>query len=228
MRRFRRGLSFSALYTFGKSIDNSSTFGGAGNTVAQDDRNLHAERGLSSFDRRHTLTGNFVFTSPVANNNGILASHDVLSRLLKDWTLSGGVTLMSGTPLTARVLGNQADTAGTGAIGAGRADATGLPLEGGTGEFFNLAAFTIPPAGRFGNAGRNTIEGPGMFALNASFGRSFSLSERKRLEFRLEAQNVTNSVNITNVGTVVNALTYGLPVSAGAMRTMNAVVRFRF
>lgn len=227
-RRFRRGVSFNALYTFGKSIDNSSTFGGAGNTVAQDDRNLHAERGLSSFDRRHTLTGNFILTSPVANNNGFLAAHDALSRLLKDWTLSGGLTLMSGTPLTARVLGNQADTAGTGAIGAGRADATGLPLEDGAGEFFNLLAFTIPPPGRFGNAGRNTIPGPGMFALNASFGRSFSLSERKRLEFRLEAQNVTNCVNITNVGTVVNALTYGLPLSAGGMRTMNALVRFRF
>jgi hypothetical protein len=227
-RRFRRGVSFSALYTFGKSIDNSSTFGGAGNTVAQDDKDLHAERGLSSFDRRHTLTGNFIFTSPVANNNGFLASHDVLSKLLKDWTLSGSVSLMSGTPFTARVLGNQADTAGTGAVGAGRAEATGLPIQGGGGEFFNLAAFTVPPGGQFGDAGRNTIEGPGMFALNASFGRSFSLNERRRIEFRLESTNVTNTVSITGIQTVVNSVTYGLPMAAGNMRTIDAVVRFRF
>ena len=51
-RRFRRGFSANGSYTFGKSIDNTSTFGGSGNTVAQDDRNLHLERGLSSFDRR--------------------------------------------------------------------------------------------------------------------------------------------------------------------------------
>jgi len=43
-RRFRRGIAVNALYTFGKSIDNSSTFGGAGNTVAQDANDLRAER----------------------------------------------------------------------------------------------------------------------------------------------------------------------------------------
>jgi hypothetical protein len=133
---------------------------------------------------------------------------------------------MSGTPLTARVLGNVADSGGTGAVGASRADATGLSIEGG--EFFKLAAFTIPPAGRFGNAGRNTIEGPALVSLNAAFGRSFSLSERRRLELRLESRNVTNSVSITNVGTVVNSSTYGLPQAAGSMRSLQAVVRFRF
>ena len=226
MRRFRRGLSFNALYTFGKSIDNSSTFGGAGNTVAQNDKDLHAERGLSSFDRRHTLTTNFIFTSPVGTVNGLLAGHDIISKLLASWTLSGGITAMSGTPLTARVLGNVADSGGTGAVGAGRADATGLSIEGG--EFFNLAAFAPPAAGQFGNAGRNTIVGPSTLSINAAFGRSFSLSERRRLELRLESQNVTNSANITNIGTVVNSLTYGLPISAGSMRTMQATVRFRF
>jgi hypothetical protein len=135
---------------------------------------------------------------------------------------------MSGTPFTARVLGNQADTAGTGAVGAGRAEATGLPILGGGGEFFNLAAFTVPPGGQFGDAGRNTIEGPGMFALNASFGRSFSLNERRRIEFRLESTNVTNTVSITGIQTVVNSVTYGLPMAAGNMRTIDAVVRFRF
>ncbi len=227
-RRFRRGISANALYAYGKSIDNSSTFGGAGNTVAQNDKDLSAERGLSSFDQRHSLRGNFVLTSPIGGPGSRSADNTKISRLLKDWTLTGNVSFSSGTPLTARVLGNLADTSGTGAVGAGRADATGLPINGGGGDFFNLAAFTIPPSGRFGDAGRNTINGPAQFSLNAGLGRSFSLSERRRLEFRLDANNVLNHVNITGIGTVVNALTYGLPLSAGGMRTVTGTVRFRF
>ncbi len=228
MRRFRRGISANALYTFGKSIDNSSTFGGAGNTVAQNDKDLRAERGLSSFDQRHTLSGNWVITSPIGGPGAKSADNTLVTRLLKDWTLSGGLSFSSGTPLTARVLGVLADTSGTGAVGAGRADATGLALNGGGGEFFNPLAFIIPPSGRFGNAGRNTINGPAIFSMNAGFGRSFSLGERRRVEFRMDSTNVLNHVNITGIGTVVNSLTYGLPLNAGAMRTMQGTVRFRF
>ncbi|HYL98773.1 MAG TPA: hypothetical protein VEZ90_07440, partial [Blastocatellia bacterium] len=86
----------------------------------------------------------------------------------------------------------------------------------------------IPVPGQFGNAGRNTIEGPGTFSLNSSLSRSINLSERRRLEFRLEANNLTNHVNYTNLATVVNASNYGLPLAAGSMRSLNMVVRFRF
>jgi hypothetical protein len=216
IRRMRRGLGFNAIYIFGKSIDNSSTFGGAGNTVAQDANDLRAERGLSSFDQRHKFTFTSTLSSPARQN-----------RWLKDWTLQGTVNLASSTPLTARVLGNQADTGGTGSLGSGRADATGLSADC-CGAFFNPAAFTIPIPGQFGNAGRNTIEGPGTFSLNSSISRSINLSERRRLEFRLEANNLTNHVNYTNLATVVNASNYGLPLATGSMRSLNLVVRLRF
>jgi hypothetical protein len=215
-RRFRKGLSFQSFYTFAKSIDNSSTFGGAGNTVAQDNNNLRAERGLSSFDQRHTL-----------NMSSTLSMPKIENRFAKNWTLTGSMTYGSGTPLTARVLGNQADTAGTGSVGSGRADSTGLPVTDGNG-LFNLAAFAIPPGGRFGNAGRNTIPGPSTWSLNSGLSRTFSLTERRRLEFRLEANNLTNHVNYTNLNTIVNASNYGLPLAAGPMRSLTANFRFRF
>lgn len=227
-RRFRHGISMSAIYTFSKSIDDSSTFGGAGNTVAQNWLDLAAERGLSSFDRRHVLTTNWVWTSPVGADS--TQTHlTPAGRLLANWQISGGLTAETGTPLTARVLGNTAQLAQTGGIGSGRAEATGAPVSSGAG-FFNLAAFTIPPPGEFGNAGRNTIPGPGLFSLNLALARSFQLGEssRRRLELRMEANNALNNVNYTNVSTVVNATNYGLPVSAASMRSMTAVLRFRF
>jgi hypothetical protein len=219
MRRFARNMSFNIIYTFSKSIDDSSTFGGVGNVVAQNAFDLSAERGLSSFDRRHVLNLNYVLSTPTQS-----------SWWKRNWTLSGSALLESGTPLTARILGNQSNAAGTGVVGSGRAEATGLPVTDGSG-YFNLDAFTAPPPGELGDAGRNTIPGPWSWALNSAFGRYFTLGgegSRKRIELRLETNNTLNHVNITNVNTVVGSALYGLPTTAGAMRTVDINIRFRF
>ncbi|MGI8991137.1 MAG: TonB-dependent receptor domain-containing protein [Bryobacteraceae bacterium] len=227
VKRFSKGISANVLYVYSKSIDNASTIGGGASVVAQNDQDLRAERGLSSFDQRHVLTASYILTSPFGEN-GLIRSSGKSELLLKDWTLSGGATAASGLPFTARVLGNQADTAGTGAVGSGRANATGLPVDSGSG-FFNPAAYAIPIAGTFGDAGRNTIPGPGRFSLNLSFGRSFRLNDdRRRVEFRVDSQNFTNHVSYGSLNTIVNASNYGLPLAALPMRTLTATVRLRF
>ena len=227
-RRFARGVSFTASYAYSKSIDDASSIGGGGATVAQNFYDLSAERGLSAFNRTHVLNSNFIFTSPVGEN-GKYRPGGWRETLLKDWQLSGGVTLQTGLPFTAQVLGNQANIAGTGSVGSGRAEATGQPLYNGTGVFFNPAAFTFPTPGTFGNAGRATIIGPSTLAANVSFARSFRLGDdRRRVEFRLDGTNITNSVNITGFDTVVGATNYGLPLSAAGMRVISATVRLRF
>ncbi len=226
-RRFTRGMSSNLTYTYAKSLDNASSLGGGGATVAQNDKDLHAERGRSSFDQRHVLSWNYLISSPVRETGSLFKSSPAMIRVLKDWNLMGGLSASSGTPLTARVLGNQADAAGTGATGAGRADATGLPIDAGSG-FFNPGAFRVPLAGTYGNSSRNIIDGPNRLNLNLSLGRQFRLKERRSLEFRMESNNFINHVNYTNLGTVVNAINYGLPTSTGQMRTMQGTLRFRF
>jgi hypothetical protein len=218
--RFNHGISFRATYTFSKSIDDASTFAG---TVAQNFRDIAAERGLSAFDHRQVFDMNWTLESRFRRNEDT-----AMARLLKNWMLSGGVTAETGTPLTARVLGNQSNIAGSGNVGSGRAEATGAPIGSSTG-FFDPAAFTTVPPGQYGNAGRNTIPGPGLFSLNMTFGRSFQFGEtRRRLEFRFEGTNVLNNVNYTSVNTVVNATNYGLATAAGTMRQLDVVLRFRF
>jgi hypothetical protein len=227
-RRFHDGVSVSLTYTYAKSIDNSSLLGGAGNTIAQNIYDLRAERGLSSFDRRHTLMSSFVWTSPFGEGGQLPANSGwIIPKALKDWTISGNMTLESGIPLTAQIVGNQFDPAGTGTLSTSRASATGLPVNTGIG-FFNLQAFAVPAPGQFGNAGRNTIPGPGLFSMNLSLQRNIRIGERKQLQIRVDSTNVTNHVNIVGVGTVVNALTYGVPSAAGGMRTLTSHLGFNF
>lgn len=127
--------------------------------------------------------------------------------------------------MTATILGNQD---GTSSLSVLRANATGLPVDSGSG-YFNLAAFSVPPPGTFGDAGRNTITGPGMFVMNFSLARSINLhSERRRLEIRLDSTNTLNHVNPSGLITIVNSSQYGLITSASQMRQLSATIRLRF
>jgi len=227
-RRFARGMSANALYTFSKSIDNASSFGGGGGVVAQNPLNLNLERGLSTFDQRHKLAVQYLLSSPVGIH-GLWRNGGWKTKALTGWTLSGGFTATSGTPLTARVQGNLANTGGTAAFGTGRAEATGEDINAAGSPYFNLLAFTTPPAGQYGDAGRNTIPGLFQIGLNSSLNRAWRFGDtRRQLQLRISANNVLNHVVITNIGTTVNATNYGLPTAASATRTATLTLRFNF
>jgi len=228
--RLRKGLQWTAYYQFAKAIDDATTIGGAGSAVIQNANDIEADRGLSSFDRRHNFTFSTMAVSPFGPRGLYMKRGDTFaSKLLSDWSATASLRLQTGGPLTATVLGTSADPSGTGAVGSGRADATGLPINSGSGPF-NLLAFAVPATGQYGNAGRDTIPGPGLISLNATFGRiiQFGDSARRSLDIRLSASNVLNHVNITSWGTVVNSANYGLPAGAGGMRTLSLSLRVRF
>ena len=227
-RRFQRGMSFNALYTYSKSIDNASSFTGAGGTLVQFIDNWNLERGLSNTDQRHRLTLNYTLSSPVGVN-GMMRNGGWKTAMLAGWTLNGAFTAASGTPLTAKVAGNLSNIGGTGVLGTSRAQATGLAITGGSGQYFDLAAFTAPPDGQYGDAGSNTIPGTVQMSLNMSLNRAFRLGEsRRQLQLRLSANNAFNHVVITGFGTTVNSATYGLATAASATRTVNLLLRFNF
>lgn len=216
-RRFTKGISGNLLYTYSKAMDDA--------VLAQNFYDQAAERALSVQNHTHVLAFNWVVASPVDATKGFLSHPVFLAKALKDWTLSGSLAAQTGAPQTATVSGN---LDGTGSSAQLRANATGLPENGGTG-WFNTAAFTVPLPGTFGNAGRDTIIGPGSVVLNLSLSRSVNLkSERRRLEFRVDTNNFLNHVNPSGLITVVNSSQYGEITSAGAMRSVTATLRLRF
>jgi hypothetical protein len=227
-RRFARGVSWVMLYTRSKSIDDASSFSGPGGTVVQFIDNLNLERGLSSFDQRNNLQTTFLLSSPVGVH-GLLRNGGWATRTLAGWTVNGTFTAASGTPLTALVAGNLSNTAGLAGSGSTRAEATGLPISAAGYPYFNLAAFTTPPPGDFGNAGRDTITGPFRISFNSALNRAFRFGDtRRQLQLRLSATNALNHVAITSFGTTVNSATYGLPTAATAIRTVQLLMRFSF
>ena len=229
-RRPAKGIGGGASYTLAKSRDNAATVGGGGSTVAQDDRNLAAEWGLSSFDRRHQLSANVSIELPFGPNRHWLTQPGLRQSLLRDWRFTTTFTAQSGTPYTPRVTGAVGDVA-RGTNGTLRADYDGgaVALADPTiDRFFNTGAFSVPLAGTFGSAARNMIVGPGSRLLNAQFTRDVRLGGTRVMSLQLSANNLLNMVNYAALDAVVNSPTFGQILSVRPMRSTQINVRFRF
>jgi trimeric autotransporter adhesin len=228
-KRLTNGVALGGAYTLSRSIDDASSIGGAGGTVAQNDRDLAAERGLSSFDQRHRFSGDFTYELPFGANKPWLNS-GMAAKTLGDWQVNGTVQLASGTPFTARVLGNIQDVA-RGTNGTLRANYNGAPIDLGDPSallFFNTAAFSVPAPGTFGNAGRNTIIGPGTSVMNLGLMRNFNWGQTRGLSIQILASNLFNDVQFASIDTNVTSPTFGRVTAVRAMRRVQVVSRFRF
>ena len=244
-KRLQAGFSIGGRYTFSKSLDNASTIGsgeplvaqGAGRSavsgvtnVAQNAFDLSAERGLSSFDQRHNFTADYLWELPFGHERRWLSGKTPLRAILGDWNWSGDWTIASGLPFTPRILGNTLNVS-QGVNGTQRADV--VPGQSVTvpnpsiAEWFNTAAF-VAPAGAFGDARRNSIEGPGSRLFDMSFTKIFPLSETRFLEFRAQFSNVFNTPQYSGIDTVVNSPTFGRVISVGPMRSLLLTARLRF
>jgi len=212
-RRFDHGLTFLANYTYAKNLTDAPDFRSPmdESAIPQNNSDLFAEKGLAC-DLRHRFTASVVYDLPGYKNGGFA------ERLTSHWSLATIFQASSGYPFTISVFGDTAN-AGT-LLGENpiRANVTGAPLfPAGTETanlWFNPAAFAVPPAYTFGNAGRNTVEGPGMELMDLALTREFRLSEKLRLQMRGEAFNSLNHTNLGTPNRFVNTPQFGTIIMA--------------
>jgi len=180
-RRFARGLSWIASYTWSKSIDDTSAFLGTkpDKNFPQDSANYAAERARSSFDMRQR------FTTAV-----------ILTRWGFDWRLLAAA--QSGQPFTPLLRFDNSNTGNSGSIfGNDRPDLAGNPrLPARSPErWFNTAAFKVPAPFTFGGAGRNIVDGPGLVNVDAGVSRRFRLGERFAVVGDVQVFNLSNTAH---------------------------------
>jgi hypothetical protein len=245
-RRLRSGLTATFNYTWAKAMDNDAQVGAAGHqtatsaatptgasatsasisgpTIAQNWRDLLAERSLSDFDQRHMISATLQYTTGMGLGRELMSGWR--GRLLKEWTIGNQLTFGTGLPETPIYLAAVPETSFTNTI---RPNATNAPVYGGTaGQYLNPAAFTAPSAGSWGTARRNSITGPNTFTLNSSMSRTFRLMNPFNLDVKFDANNVLNRGVFTGWNSVVNSTTFGLPSQANAMRSVLMTARLRF
>ena len=231
-RRTVNGIGGQVTYTLARSRDNAPSIGGGGGSaiVAQDDRNLDAEWGLSNFDRRHRLSARLTVELPFGENRRWLSNGGGWAAALANWRLTANFTAESGQPLTPRVQAGARDAA-RGVNGALRADYGGGPIgldDPTIDEYFDTGAFSVPADGTFGTSPRNIILGPGSRQLDAQLSRDVRLGGTRVLTVQLRASNVLNLVDYAAVDTFVNSPTFGQVLSVRPRRSAQLNLRFRF
>jgi hypothetical protein len=222
-KRFSKGLSALVSYTNGKVLDEA--FANAGSASDSDFRigrlNRQMERALDQDDISQRLVASGVFEMPVGKGKLLLGnSGRVVNTVLGGWQVNTVTTAQTGRPLAVRGANNFA---------LGWPNVTKNPTLSGNNrgvlQWFDTSAFANPPDFVVGNAPRRLPDtrGPGMWQVDFSAFKNFQIRERKQLEFRAEAFNFFNHVNLNDPGTSFSPNRQGVNTNAGFGRITSAM-----
>ena len=211
-KRISHGFQIQASYTWAHAIDDASdplVSAKGGQSFPRNSYNLAAERGNSDFDIRQRLVINYYWELPFGRGR-TYAGSGVTGKILEGWSLAGVTTFQAGHPFEINTLVDSEHTAQ-----AARADLVGNPTvptgapRTETGPPFS--AFAAPPFERGGNVGRNHFFGPGYNNFDLVVAKLTSISERVKLETRIETYNLFNRVQFDQPGNQIqDPSTFGL------------------
>jgi hypothetical protein len=223
-KRFKQvGGRITVAYTFSKSTDYTDAF------ALLNDINIDANKGPSSFDRRHNLVISHVIR-PFGKGGRLFDENGLRWRgLFGGFTLSGIFAARSGTPID--ITGTSLTSTVTQGS-ANRPNQTGeARILGGLGPgqlYFDTSVFVNPDPFTFGNVGRNSLRGPSYFNYNATLARTFTIGERFSIQGQMTVFNVTNTAHFNDPSGSFTASTFGQSTSAFGERTIRFGLRFLF
>ncbi len=233
-KRLQHGVALGANYQYGHAIDDASSVNGSSGSVVQNWQDLAAQEGHSALDYRHQVSGTYLFELPFGPDKYWVTS-GVASHILEGFSISGTFKFATGSWISPG-FEPTSESVECGNTSGVRPSLTGQPLTAGGGslrQWFNTAAYAPPSAtagfcNYFGNAPRNSIEGPGTVSNNMSLSKTMQLGETRSMEIRAIISNVFNTVQYSGVNTTYGAPQFGEVTSVGQMRSFQFMARFRF
>lgn len=224
-KRFSRGFTLSANYTWSKSIDPMSYATDLDGINVINPYNVNAYRGVSDFNTPHRFVLNSLWQLPSP-------SHGVAKLVLGDWQASGIFTWQSGFPLNFSTANDTSFSLPT--VGDDQAQLSCSPqyTSGSRGDriasWFETKCFGIPADNTFGNAGRNIMVGPGTVNVDFGMHKAFRITEKSQLQFRSEFFNFFNHTQLENPDTTVGDTNFGRILGARSPRTLQMALRLTF
>jgi hypothetical protein len=230
-KRMKAGGNLRISYTWSKNLtDDYDAF-----YIPMDSYQIGRDYGPAPFNKPHVLVVSYSYPLPFWQTGS-----EWYKRAFGGWSVTGITTYTSGWPLNVYVgqdiagIGSTPATAitidGSGAGGfVQRADVIGDPYANTTRiQALNPAAFAIPTAGRYGNAGAFAFRGPRVSNWDITAAKDFRMTERLILNFRAEMFNIFNHLSYTGVNTQVGTATFGKVTGAMDPRTFEFALRMRF
>src|SRR5262249_55353177 len=222
-KRFSQGLSLLLAYSKSKLIDVGDNLtqvrpGGVTGTVVQDWSNLRGERSKSLYDVPQRLVITALWELPLGRSGNPL-----YRALAGGWQLNEIMTRQSGLPIPLQ-LPIQPSGAGRPSVVPGVSD---KPSQQSLSQWFNTAAFSAPAPFTYGTVSRTLpdVSSDGLFNLDFSAFKNFTVKERYKFQFRAEAFNLTNTPTFETPGSIFGTPTFG-QVTATAFFPKPRVIQF--
>ena len=234
-KRFSGFYSVRGIFTFGKSTDfNSSSNQGPANAFnILDAANVASQKGRADFSIGKRLTIDSVLQVPTPWREGTLHA------MLGGWQMSTIAIFQGGLPFSVYTTapyptgdynadGFNYDYPDTPSFGNSLSTSRSDFIHG----IFPAAAFPVPGAGKQGNLGRNTFNGPGLANINASFSKNWPLPrfthEGASIQLGADIFNLLNRVNLFNPNTNLSNPLFGYSTGQDTPRAVQFVVKFSF
>ncbi len=234
-RRLSKSLLFTFNYTYSKEIDDVQDYGLYSDTP-QNMNCLSCDRGPGTNDIRHSASYSVLYNLPFGRGQWLFGNaNGIVGKLVNGWQINSLGLIHSGIadlPLIGvNTFGNSNFTNQRPNVVAG---VSTIPANQSVTNFWNSAAFSIPAAGTFGNAGRGVLYGPDFWNMDVSLLKTTQLTERSKLEFRAEVFNIFNRPNFDlpynvvgpSFGQILN--TYGRTLGSGTSRQMQMGLKLFF
>jgi len=242
-RAFRNGLSFSANYMWSHAINDDST-GGGETDYPEINGCRTCDIASSDADIRHVFSMNTVYRLPFGKGRPYLSQSRFADAILGGWELSGTGSARSGIPVNITITRDPSVVPDGLSIENGasfqRPNYVGgvslIPANRNINNWINPAAFTIPGAETWGNAGRNLVRGPDFWQTDAALSRDFRVTERF-VAVRIEGFNVFNraqygspngNFSSASFGRITTAVNGTSPTGSGTPREFQVAMRLRF
>ncbi len=223
-KRFSKGLTLQANYTWAKSIDYGS--GGGTQWPSFTPFDPEYDRGLSDFHHAHRFVTSGLWELPK-----LVGTPPPVKWVFGAWQMTGALTLQSGDAFSIATgrenslvgYGNRANLVGDPSRSA-RSDPNRDPVL----EWFNTKAFAHNGPGTFGTSGRNIVFGPGLANVDLAAAKYFPVTERVKLQLRGEFFNLFNRANFNDPNSTLTGATYGRITSALDPRILQFGLKFMF
>lgn len=243
--RFASGFYFLNSFTWSKALGDTEqaleNFTGQAVATVQNIRDLRNERGPTSYDVTLMNVTSMVYQLPFGKGRKFGSSwNPVLDAIAGGWEINNINTANSGLPLDVYYTPTSANDA-TGRLAEWRGVATQRPNLVGDPtrasgasmitQYFNKAAFAIPPASApFGNVGRNAFRGPNFWQWDMGVNKNFRIPAREGMavQFRSEFFNLLNHTNFGPPTTDITNAGFGTITAAFPARQIQFALKLMF
>lgn len=227
-KRFSNGLQFLSSYTWGRSLDYGGSAASGGGSVGnpQTVTNLRAGYGPSGFDVRHRFVTSYIYELPFGpGKRWGSAQGNVVAKVIGGWQQEGIVTFSGGRPFTV----NLNTGVNNGAPSWPNRVCDGTLSNPTASLWFDTTCFVPPPSNTYGNSQRGALYGPRQTNFDLSFVKNTAITERMKVQFRLDAFNIFNTPFFGFPNANIGSPTVGQITGTNSdMRDLQFALKFEF